>query len=352
MIKKCAVLVATGATVMMMSAEAVAKPSRPLVHSHDSTVSMHAAARQYNSTNTGGGITVKVPSRVTVYNKSKARVTPKVTVSRSALKDLRSRTITVWAGRHRIARGTTVRLSIGTYTERTAVRYHAYKYVTRYRTVVTRTLHDGGNPDNTTCSVTAVSSSMGDGVNDSIDSATCTNPAYPGQSIPATGDELFDVPQGNDTTSYTVGQQVSTDGTVSFNDYYTSSSRSVAYKVKTYTRYGTYTTPKRRIVIHDGGHQRIFTGIGDEYGTDFTTRYFSVPEHWKMAYSYDCSNTSIDWGNWILDIHRKGDPSYADTNLSNDLSSGDTSGWRVTGAGTFRLHVFTECIWAIVVRWK
>jgi hypothetical protein len=41
-----------------------------------------------------------------------------------------------------------------------------------------------------------------------------------------------------------------------------------------------------------------------------------------------------------------------DTNLNNDISAGDTALWKLTGAGTFRLHVFTECVWAVVVRWK
>ena len=352
MIYKLVPALAVGAALALTSIPAQAQPSRPFVPHADSGATMPAADRHFDTTNSRGGITVKVPARVTVYNKAKAHVVPKVSISRSAHKQFRSRTITVWSGRHRIAVGTGVRLKIGTYTVRTSVRYHAYKYVTKYRTVVTKTLHEGGYPDGTTCTVTAVSSSMGDGINDVIDSASCTNTAYPGQTVTVSGGELSDVPQGDDLTVYTVGQQVTTNETVYFDDFYTTSSRQVAYQVKTYTGYGTYTTPKHKLVVHDGGYQRMFTGVGDEWGTDFTTRYFTVPRHWVLAYSYDCSNTSIDSGNWILDVHRQGDPPYEDVNLSNDISSGDTHGWRVTGSGRYRLHVFTECIWAIVVRWK
>lgn len=334
-----------------------------------------------HSTFSHGGVIVKVPTSVVTYNKARYRLVPKVSLARGTQKVLGAAIVTAYSGKRQVAKGRTVSLPIGRYTTKVTVPFRAYYFVTKYRTVtkykwVTKykdvtttvdTLHPGGYPDGTDCSITAVSSSANDGVNDTIDTATCINSGYPDQSVPEVGSDLYDLTQGDDSTVYTVGQHVVTNGTVYFDDFHTTAqvTKRVAYQVKVaykvresyrvkmWRAASRFVTPRRTLVVEDGGFQRIFEGVGDsDIGSDFTTSYFTVPKSWKLAYSYDCSDTYIDSGNWILDVHRRGDPSFYDTNLNNDISSGDTALWNLTGAGTYRLHVFTECIWAIVVRWR
>ena len=350
--KPAAALIALAAAATTLAAAAPANATPSTAHS----ASAHAAGTPRvegaapglgravtTATTRSGGVTVTVPSTVTVYNKAKARVVPKVRVASGVTKQVTSTVIRVYSGKHRIRIGHSARLPIGKYTQTVTVRYHSYKLVTKTKQVAVKTLHDAGYPDGTTCTITAVSSLMNNGVNDMIEGATCTNTGYPGQSVAATWVDLDDVPWGDGTTNYTVGQVVTT-AAIYFASYYSTSYKTVPYQAKSWTSWHTFTTRKRALTIRDGGHQRVYHG--SESGN---TPYFTVPRHWTGTYAFDCSGFGMA-GNWILDLHKRG--SYDDVYLRNIIAHSGSHGWRFTGAGTFRFEAITECDWAIVVRWR
>jgi hypothetical protein len=142
-----------------------------------------------------------------------------------------------------------------------------------------------------------------------------------------------------------VGQVVTT-AAIYFASYYSTSYKTVAYKVKSWTGWHSFTTRKRALTVRDGGHQRVYSG--SESGN---TPYFTVPRHWTGTYAFDCSGFGYS-GTWILDLHKRGNPSYTDVYLRNIIAHSGAHGWRFTGAGTFRFEAITECDWTIVVRWR
>lgn len=344
-------LAAAAATVVTAAPANAAPPTAPHVSTYaTSTARVEGAAPGPGravtmATTRSGGVAVTVPSSVTVYNKAKARIVPKVRVATGVTKQVTSTVIRVYSGKHRIRIGHSARLPIGRYTQTVTVRYHSYKLVTKTKQVAVKTLHDGGYPTGTTCTITAVSSLLNNGVNDVIDHATCTNAAYPGQSIAVTGSALYDVPQYDGVANYTVGQTVTT-AAIYFESYYSTSYKTVPYTVKSWTGWHSFTTRKRALTVRDGGHQRVYSG--SESGN---TPYFTVPRHWTGIYAFDCSGFGYA-GNWILDLHKRGNPSYQDVFLRNIIANSGAHGWRFTGAGTFRFEAITECDWTIVVRWR
>ncbi|MGH8862492.1 MAG: hypothetical protein ACRDVG_14890 [Jatrophihabitantaceae bacterium] len=359
-----AALLTTSVAALAVAPDAAAASELP--HSTAPAASMIATpnTRQPRVAIYNGGVTITVPSSATVYNKALAHIVPRVRVGRGVYKVVANTSLSVYSGARRITHGPGAWLRAGRYTQAVTVGYHSYKYVARYRTVTTKTQHPGGYPDNTACTITAIDdtgsdgSTPGDGLGSPL-AATCANSLYPGQHVAIgpddfTSDSFYDA-NGNpvpDLSTSTVNEVLTTSG-VGFATYYTTAPKRVAYKVLIWTGYHTLTTRRNALVVWDGGFQRVFAGIGSDYGSDdWTTRYFTVPRHWLLGYAYDCSNTYIDSGNWILDVHRRGDPTYADTNLNNDIKSRDTKIWQLTGAGTFRLHIYTECIWAVIVRWR
>lgn len=310
------------------------------------------------------GFAITVPSSVKVYNKGKAKVTPTVKKAAGLHRDVVAVTANVYSGKHRVAHGRSVKVRAGTYSEATTVRYRAYRLLTKYKTVTKQQYHIGPTPSDTPCTVTAINDA--DWTNSPTDgqgfptAATCTTPQDPKNAYLTSEDDFFTdtfyTPDGteldtNDLGTSTVGEVLITDD-VSFPDWTTTVTKQVPYTVKQYTRYGSFVTKKQRLHVIDAGYRYTFGGVGDENGTDFYTRYFAVPRHWTLNYTYNCANTDIDWGNWIVDVQRKGAAPYTDTNVANELSAKETRAVRMTGAGTIRLHVYTECVWAITAHWK
>ncbi|GAB2486790.1 hypothetical protein [Jatrophihabitans fulvus] len=359
------VMTAAALTITAVPA-AHADTDPPLRASLSHTQRAFAAHAVHRGTVSAYGIRISVPTSATVYNKRPFAVTPKVAVNKGVHKVIAKRSISVYSGKRRIAHGATVRVRAGRYTQKVSVRYRAYTYVTKYRTVTTRTFHPGGMPDSTACVVTAVlddgseaggTGTAGDGRGDPT-GGTCTNARYPKQSVTIGADDFrsdtFYDASGEfvtDLSTSQVGTRLTTSD-VSFAGYYTTSTKRVAYKVKTWIGYRSFVTRARALVVHDGGYERVFSGYGGEFGRDFYTSYFRVPKHWKLGYSYDCTVNDYPQGNWILDVLRPGEGRYDGENLNNDIDSTDTAVWNLTGAGKFRLHVFTQCVWAIIVRWR
>lgn len=276
------------------------------------------------------GVSVSLPKSKTVYNHARAYITPSVHVKSGVHKSITKRTVLAYKGKHRVASGTKVGLRIGTYKVQSRITYRAYHYVTRTRTV--RVYHPGGEPNDTACVITATDEY-------SIDSARCTNPAYPGQTVTADDADLWDVY----SAPYAVGETVHSD-VITFAGYYTS--RPQAYQARVWDAYHTFTTRKHTLVVKDGGHQRVYA-----YSESHNTPFFTVPAHWRAAYSFDCSNFGMS-GNWIVDLHRKGRSVLYDKSLRNQIKYRGVGGWRFTGAGTFQFKVITECDWAFVIRWR
>ncbi len=355
------------AVVAALGAAAVAVPATAAVPSF----TPHGApAHVAHSTVSKGGITVTLPSRVVTYNKHRYRVVPKVRLARGAQKNLRRATVVAFAGRRRVAAGHAVMLPIGSYTARVTVPYRAYRYVIRHKLVVrhkwvTRykwvtktvtTIHPGGSPDGTVCTITAVLSSADDGVDDTIDTASCTNPAYPDQDISATGADLTDVPQGDDTTVYTVGQQVDTNGTVPFSEYTTSKQvrhrvahrvwvaykKRVAYRVKSWHN-GRYVTPTRNLVVRDGGYVRFFTG----HDADPKVFHFVTSDDSQWLYSISCG----DYGFFGVNFNSS-DYQVIGSFGPEDATDLNRTAYAVHmhGGGRFEFDVFAyDCTWAIGV---
>ena len=170
-----AVVLATAALtvpVMILGATpaSAVSASRSRAIAFSSGASGIASSPRSMATWTSRGISVRVPSSVTVYNKAKARIVPVVHRGSGVTKALARGVITVYSGKRRVASGHSVRLRAGSYTESVAVRYHSYKYVTKTKQVAVTTLHPGGTPTGTQCTITAVTSSFGSSVTDVIES--------------------------------------------------------------------------------------------------------------------------------------------------------------------------------------
>lgn len=283
------------------------------------------------------GVSVSLPKAKTVYNHAKAPLTPSVHVKSGVHKAITKRTVLAYQGRRRVATGTKVWLRIGTYKVQSRITYRAYHYVTRHRTV--KVYHAGGMPDGTKCVITAAEDRFGTGELDYIDSARCTNSAYPGQTVTVDDSDLWDVY----SPPYAVGETVTSD-VVSFASYYTYSSQ--AYQAKVWDAYHSFTTGKHTFTVKDGGHQRIYA-----YRESHRTPFFTVPSHWRASYAFDCSSFGYS-GNWIVELHRKGSSVLYDKTLRNQIKYRGSGGWKFSGAGTFQFKVITECDWAIVVRWR
>lgn len=283
------------------------------------------------------GVSVSLPSSRTVYNHGKVSVAPSVHVKSGVHKSVTRKTVLVYKNGHRVAAGAKVRLRIGTYKAQARVTYRAYHYVTKHRTV--QVYHPSDTPPGSTCKILRTSDTDGDGTQDAIADAVCTNPARPGQSRHVDGDPLWDVYQ----PEYTVGSSVTSDD-VTYADYYQSVSQ--AYQARVWDGYHTFTSRRKALTVKDGGHQRVYS-----YRESHNTPFFTVPRHWIASYAFDCSNYGYS-GNWIVDLHRKGSSVLYDKNLRNQIRYRGTGGWHFTGAGTYRFKVITECAWAVVVRWR
>jgi hypothetical protein len=297
---------------------------------------MFAPAYTAVASSARGGVVVSVPTSKTVYNGGTSVVTPKVHVQSGVHKIIRSMRIMAFANKHKVASGPSIRLPIGSYNLQTRVVYRSWKYVTKTR-VVTVWVGDR-TPSNTRCVITAVSSSD-DVVNDTIDSANCTNAADPGKTIRVNGDDLYDVFQD----TYEVGQTVSSD-VVDFPGH--SVKQSKRYQVRAFGPSKAMTTHKTAYTVRDGGHERIYTN-SESANTD----YFTVPSHWSAGYAFNCASFGMS-GNWILTLHQLGGSVLDDNLLRNQIQYSGSDAWNFSGSGTFQFQVITECDWAIVVRWK
>jgi hypothetical protein len=237
----------------------------------------------------------------------------------------------------------------------TTVRYHSFKYVTKYKTVVTKTWHPGGFPDTTLCVVTAIDDSgdtndgsgiAGDGVGSPI-TAICTNPAYPGQTKTIGSDQLatylFYDADGNDIadlSTSSVDEPLYTDE-VAFAGYYTTTSKRVPYKVKTWTGYHNYVTPKKAFRAKDGGYARIWSGTGDK------NLFFHAHASWTWAYDIYCG----DYGYFGV-LMNYSDYSHIGE-FGPEMSTPYGESWdsgSYPWAGKVELDVFvSSCAWAIGV---
>ena len=304
----------------------------------------HSASARAAAKNTvrrsDGRVVALLPRRAYSYNHRNVTVAPRISAVSGRHVVVTSKAVDVFtsSGRH-IARSMRLGLPVGKYEIRPHVAYRTYGFVTKHRTI--KTWHPGGEPSDSQCTVTAVSGDdgQGDGGGTGIASADCVNPAYPNQTV-TVGPDLVT----NQTyAAYYVDQVVASDY-VDFKGFYTT--RQKAYRVKVWTGRHLFASGAVRLQIIQGGHLQFW--VGDSSGH---TPYFSTPHAWQVVYAFDCTDFGMA-GNFILTLHRKGDPSYQDKVLRNVIRRGGSGGIRIPTAGTYQLQVITECSIAVGDHWN
>lgn len=303
------------------------------------------------ATVTQHGIKVAVPSSVTSYNGKKATVKPTAKVKAGVNESVIKAKVLVYAGKKKVASGSSVKLKVGTYTERVQVAYQSWTYTTR--TSTKRVLKDPddvadyGDASNVTCRVAQVDA---DGF---LVAGTCTSPNYPGQTV-----AIDDVAWCSTEVSYplavgeTATDNVCYDFEANFKPYYVTVP--VRTKVKTGIKTHTFTTPKKHLKIVDGGHRKVWSGgeITDDDG--YYTQSFAAPAHWKLSYDY--VDLSDDWGCFFYATvyrYRDGDWDYYD-NVVNVIGDGGSSWVKyLRGSGRMLVRIDSTCdYWDVIVTWK